>query len=119
MNRHFTARDRLRWLAAAAVSTAIPVSEAAEYPRNLTKDDIDRWMTELSNWGRWGKEDQAGTVNLITPAKRKQAAALIQEGISISMSLDATSHPRARRPSKSPPTDAPATRGNTRCAPPG
>ena len=31
-------------------------------------------MTELSNWGRWGKEDQMGAVNLITPAKRKQAA---------------------------------------------
>src|SRR5438552_2921737 len=27
-------------------------------------------MTELSNWGRWGKDDQAGTINLITPAKR-------------------------------------------------
>ncbi|MEK7831293.1 MAG: hypothetical protein AAB401_09430, partial [Acidobacteriota bacterium] len=21
----------------------------------LTKDDVDRMMTELSNWGRWGK----------------------------------------------------------------
>jgi kynurenine formamidase len=70
------------------------MSEASEYPRNLTKDDIDRWMTELSNWGRWGKEDQAGTVNLIGPAKRKQAAALIREGISISMSLDADIAPK-------------------------
>lgn len=102
MNRHFTARDRLRWLAAAAVSTTIPVSEASEYPRNLTKDDIDRWMTELSNWGRWGKEDQAGTVNLITPAKRKQAAALIQEGISISMSLDADIAPKGAPPEQIP-----------------
>ena len=31
-------------------------------------------MTELSNWGRWGKQDQLGAINLITPAKRKQAA---------------------------------------------
>ena len=38
-------------------------------------------MTELSNWGRWGKEDQMGTVNLITPAKRKEAAALVKEGV--------------------------------------
>ena len=30
-------------------------------------------MTALSNWGRWGKDDQRGTLNLITPAKRKQA----------------------------------------------
>jgi kynurenine formamidase len=46
-------------------------------------------MTELSNWGKWGKDDQAGTVNLITNAKRKAAAALVREGVSVSMSLDA------------------------------
>jgi len=77
MNRQFAARDRIR--PAAAAFTTIPANEAAEYPRSLTKDDIDRWMSELSNWGRWGKKDQAGTVNLITPAKRKQAPALIHE----------------------------------------
>jgi kynurenine formamidase len=60
-----------------------------KYPRNLTKADIDRWMTELSNWGRWGKDDQAGTINLITPAKRKQASALVKDGVSVSMSIDA------------------------------
>ena len=66
----FTARDRLPWLAALAGSTLLRPGQAAA---NLTKEDIDRWMTELSNWGRWGKDDQAGTVNLITNAKRKQA----------------------------------------------
>lgn len=55
----------------------------------LTRDDIDKWMESLSNWGRWGKEDQLGTVNLITPAKRKQAAALVREGVSVSLSRDA------------------------------
>ena len=42
-------------------------------------------MTELSNWNRWGKTDQIGTVNLITPAKRKQAATLVTEGFAISL----------------------------------
>ena len=65
------------------------VAEGEAYPRNLTKEDVDRWMTELSNWGKWGKEDQAGTINLITPAKRKAAAALVRDGVSVSMSLDA------------------------------
>jgi len=50
---------------------------------------LDRWMQELSNWGRWGKDDQMGTVNLITPAKRKAAAALVKEGYSVSLSSDA------------------------------
>ncbi|MFN0100590.1 MAG: cyclase family protein [Bryobacteraceae bacterium] len=52
------------------------------------KTTIDRWMKELSNWGRWGKDDQLGAVNLITAAKRKQAAALVREGVSVSLSRD-------------------------------
>jgi kynurenine formamidase len=60
--------------------------QKAEVPRPpLTKADVDRWMTELSNWGRWGKEDELGAVNLITPAKRKQAASLVKEGITVSL----------------------------------
>jgi kynurenine formamidase len=51
----------------------------------LTKADIDEMMTSLSNWGRWGKDDQRGTLNLITDAKRKQAAALVQEGATVSL----------------------------------
>ena len=48
----------------------------AQSTHNLTKAGVDRWMTELSNWGRWGKDDKIGALNLITPTKRKQAAAL-------------------------------------------
>ncbi len=101
----FTARSRLRWLATATASALIPAraAETPKYPRNLTKDDIDRWMTELANWGRWGKDDQAGTVNLITNAKRRQAASLVKEGISISMSLDADISPQGARPESGQP----------------
>src|SRR5271157_2573497 len=65
------------------------VSQGGKYPRDLTKEDVDRWMTELSNWGKWGADDQAGTVNLITPATRKAAVAQVREGVSVSMALDA------------------------------
>ena len=51
----------------------------------VTKATVDQWMTELSNWGRWGKDDQIGALNLITATKRKQAAALVREGISVSL----------------------------------
>jgi kynurenine formamidase len=51
----------------------------------ITPAEYDRWQTELTNWGRWGKDDQMGALNLITPAKRKQAAALVKEGISVSL----------------------------------
>ncbi len=53
-----------------------------------SKAQYEGWKTELSNWGRWGKEDQLGAINLITPAKRKQAAALVKDGISVSLAAD-------------------------------
>ena len=44
---------------------------------------------KLSNWGRWGKDDQLGALNLITPAKRRQAAAMVKEGVTVSLAVDA------------------------------
>lgn len=53
--------------------------------KDLTKADVDRLFKELSNWGRWGADDQLGTLNLITSAKRVQAATLVKEGRSVSL----------------------------------
>jgi kynurenine formamidase len=39
-----------------------------------------------SNWGRWGDDDQRGTVNLITPAKILEASRCIREGRTLSLS---------------------------------
>ena len=62
-----------------------PLQATPQTEQELTEEDIDRWMTELSNWGRWGPEDQLGAVNLITAEKQKQAAGLVKEGISLSL----------------------------------
>jgi kynurenine formamidase len=35
---------------------------------------------ELSNWGRWGDDDEIGTLNFVTPAKRVQAAQMVKTG---------------------------------------
>ena len=51
----------------------------------FVRDDYFRWMKESSNWGRWGPNDQRGTLNLITPDKMKQAAQLVKAGISVSL----------------------------------
>ena len=53
----------------------------------ITKAQVDQWMQELSNWGRWGADDQLGAVNLITQAKRRQALALATTGEVVSLSL--------------------------------
>jgi kynurenine formamidase len=58
-------------------------------PRPVSAAEFDRWMTELSNWGRWGKQDELGALNLITPAKRKTAAREVREGVPVSLSHDA------------------------------
>jgi kynurenine formamidase len=52
----------------------------------LTKAGVDAMMKELSNWGRWGKDDEIGAVHLITPAVRKAAAAQVKDGVSVSLS---------------------------------
>jgi kynurenine formamidase len=56
--------------------TTRPVVSAEEY---------SGWQTSLSNWGRWGKDDEMGALNLITPAKRKAAAALVRDGVAVSL----------------------------------
>src|SRR5215813_3546440 len=49
-----------------------------------SEQQIVEWFHSLSNWGRWGPDDELGTLNLITPAKRVQAAALVREGVVVS-----------------------------------
>jgi kynurenine formamidase len=71
----------------AAVLASSPAKTASR-PVITTEEDYRRAMAELSNWGRWGKDDELGTSNLITPAKRKQAAALVKEGITVSLAHD-------------------------------
>jgi len=53
-----------------------------------TKDRVEGYFKELNNWGRWGHDDQRGTANLITPAKRAQAAALVRSGRTVSLARD-------------------------------
>src|SRR5688572_24192588 len=52
-----------------------------------TQQEVLGWIRgERRNWGRWGKDDQRGTVNLITPARRAAAARLVTSGRSVSLS---------------------------------
>ena len=51
----------------------------------VTETQFEDWQQTLSNWGRWGPDDEIGTLNLITPAKRREAAALVQSGVTVSL----------------------------------
>jgi kynurenine formamidase len=80
-----------------SLASAPPVQ--AQTHTAVTKAMVDRWMSELSNWGRWGMDDQLGTINLITPAKRKHAASLVTEGTSYSLARDGEMEKAADDPS--------------------
>src|SRR5438094_8410947 len=61
--------------------------EEAMAPRPLPSEkEVTSWIRERRNWGRWGKDDQKGAINLITPAKRVAAARLVKSGRSVSLS---------------------------------
>ncbi len=47
---------------------------------NVSNDAIEKATETLSNWGRWGAEDQIGTLNTIEPADIVNAAGLIRKG---------------------------------------
>lgn len=67
---------------------AVAPSQARQDPAPREPADaaaVERWLGELSNWGRWGEDDQLGTINLITPEVRRRAAALVTQGVAVSL----------------------------------
>lgn len=73
------------WVVAAWIASLAVAPQADAQQKEFTKADVDRLFQEVSNWGRWGKDDQLGTLNLITPAKRVQAAGLVKTGRAVSL----------------------------------
>jgi hypothetical protein len=60
-------------LGAVAASLAQAQSQNSARPTIANEADYHRALKELSNWGRWGNDDELGAANLITPAKRRGA----------------------------------------------
>ena len=59
---------------------------------------------QVSNWGRWGADDERGTVNLITPERVAAAAQLVKRGRSSISASRSTATVRS-----------PVAAGSTRC----
>src|SRR5215467_9128845 len=83
-------------LALFCITASVPRAESNQKIEN--EADFHRAMKELSNWGRWGDDDELGAANLITPAKRKQALALAKEGVAISLAHDVSQEKAADAP---------------------
>jgi kynurenine formamidase len=70
-------------LFACAIAVAAQPADPGRAPRNAA--EFDTLFQQVKNWGRWGPDDQLGSANLITVAKRKQAVALVKSGITVSL----------------------------------
>ena len=99
----------MRFAAASAVLALVSFTGCEAYSQpdrstnapGATQEQFEQWMTELSNWGRWGQDDEVGAANLITPAKRLQAAALVETGEAISLGHDVVDELEAIRTNRS------------------
>ncbi len=66
--------------------------------RPPSPEEYAAYRERFSNWGRWGENDEFGTLNFVTPAKRVEAASLVREGRSISLSRPLDTHASPANP---------------------
>lgn len=72
---------------------------ATQTPRTVpTKEEVLSYLKDRRNWGRWGADDQKGAINLITPEKRRAAAALVRSGRAVSLSRTLATTPGPSNP---------------------
>jgi len=53
----------------------------------VSLDAFERIFESVKNWGRWGPDDQLGTLNLITPERVRAAAGLVRSGRRVSLEI--------------------------------
>lgn len=63
-----------------------------------TVDDYAAYAEKYNNRGRWGDEDELGTLNFITPEVRKRAATLVQDGTVVSLGRPIQTRPGPANP---------------------
>lgn len=58
-----------------------------ERATNVSLEDFEAIFESVKNWGRWGPDDERGTLNYITPDHVRHAATLVRSGRTVSMAL--------------------------------
>ena len=66
--------------------------------KQLSAADVTEIARQVSNWGRWGPDDERGALNLITPERRAAAAALIRDGETVSCARPLATRPAPNNP---------------------
>src|SRR3954464_14879625 len=60
---------------------------------SLTEKEIIALFLTVKNWGRWGKDDQRGTLNFITPEVRLEALKSVRDGVTVMCGLPLDTKP--------------------------
>jgi kynurenine formamidase len=74
-------------------AAAQPAAPPAPADTAAMRANYERWRTEFKTWGKWGRDDNKGTTNLITPQKVMSAMRLVKSGIVVSLA-----HPEPQQP---------------------
>ena len=72
-------------LTVAGLAGPFPAADAAPLEM-VTRAQFEAWFKEISNWGRWGKDDELGTLNLITRGEaqgRRRTGARRRVGVAV------------------------------------
>jgi kynurenine formamidase len=64
----------------------------------MTQVEFDRLFQEVSNWGKWGPDDERGTLNYLTPERVAKAASLVRSGRTVSLSRPINKVPAVDNP---------------------
>jgi kynurenine formamidase len=56
-------------------------------PARVTLREFDEIFEAVKNWGRWGDDDERGTLNFITPEMVRAAAGLVRSGRQVTMAI--------------------------------
>lgn len=82
--------------ALALLALLLPLHAVAQAPADagpMTREQYDALFGRVNNAGRWGELDQRGTLNLITPEVRRQAAAEVRDGATVSLARELVAGP--------------------------
>src|SRR5262245_1647130 len=71
-----------------AGGTGFKEGHTAMATRKLTRQDLAAAAQKYKNWGKWGPNDEIGTLNHTTPADIIAAAQLVRKGKVISLALN-------------------------------
>src|SRR5262245_35054157 len=74
-------------IAVVLAATMFGFTASGQAPKRspVNAEEFDRLFQDVKNWGRWGADDQLGSINLIRAAKRKQALSLAKTGQTVSL----------------------------------